>query len=68
MYDRREPILMCATGKKGVGKTYTSMQLIKEYIKAQDTLAKLHSLLTQQLDGYKYLTCTRCYGSLEYGF
>ena len=34
MHDRREPILMCATGKKGVGKTYTTMQLIKDYIKS----------------------------------
>jgi hypothetical protein len=33
MISRREPILMCATGKKGVGKTYTTMQLINSYIK-----------------------------------
>ena len=33
MYDRREPILMCATGKKGVGKTYTTMNMIKSYLK-----------------------------------
>jgi Cdc6-like AAA superfamily ATPase len=31
MHDRREPILMCATGKKGVGKTYTTMNLIKNH-------------------------------------
>jgi len=40
MDDRREPILMCATGKKGVGKTYTTMQLIKEYIKPNKKTGK----------------------------
>ena len=40
MYDRREPILMCATGKKGVGKTYTTMQLIKDYIKPNKKTGK----------------------------
>lgn len=31
----REPILMCATGKKGVGKTYTTENSsVKEYIKS----------------------------------
>jgi len=30
--DEREPILMCATGKKGVGKTFTTLQLIDEYV------------------------------------
>jgi hypothetical protein len=29
----REPILMCATGKKGVGKTYTTLQAISDYVK-----------------------------------
>ena len=41
-------------------------KLIKEYIDAQDKLAKIRSLLEKQIDGYKYLTCTRCYGSLNY--
>ena len=40
MYDRREPILMCATGKKGVGKTYTTMNLIKSYIKGNKKTGK----------------------------
>lgn len=31
--NKREPILMCATGKKGVGKTYTTTQLISSYVK-----------------------------------
>lgn len=30
---KREPKLMCACGTKGVGKTYATIQLIKEYIK-----------------------------------
>jgi len=40
MDDRREPILMCATGKKGVGKTYTTMNLIKDYIKPNKKIGK----------------------------
>jgi hypothetical protein len=40
MNDRREPILMCATGKKGVGKTYTTMRLIKNYIKPNKKTGK----------------------------
>lgn len=31
--DLREPILMCATGKKGVGKTYTTLKSIDDYVK-----------------------------------
>lgn len=31
--NKREPILMCATGKKGVGKTYSTTQLIDSYVK-----------------------------------
>ena len=33
MLGSREPILMCATGKKGIGKTYTTTMLIDNYIK-----------------------------------
>jgi hypothetical protein len=33
MEGKREPILMCATGKKGVGKTYTTENSIASYIK-----------------------------------
>ena len=33
MVREREPILMCATGKKGVGKTYQTEKLINDYIK-----------------------------------
>ncbi len=33
----REPILMCVTGKRGVGKTYQTLHLINDYIK--DNLA-----------------------------
>ena len=40
MIERREPILMCATGKKGVGKTYTTMKLIKDYIKPNKKTGK----------------------------
>ena len=40
MYDRREPILMCATGKKGVGKTYTTMNMIKSYVKPNKKTGK----------------------------
>ena len=29
--NKREPILMCATGKKGVGKTFTTTLLIDSY-------------------------------------
>ena len=32
MASKREPILMCATGKKGVGKTYQTELLIQSYI------------------------------------
>ena len=38
--DRREPILMCATGKKGVGKTFTTMKLINDYIKGNKKTGK----------------------------
>jgi len=38
--DLREPILMVATGQKGVGKTYTTTQLIKEYISANTASGK----------------------------
>lgn len=31
--NKREPILMCATGKKGVGKTYTTTLLLEDYVK-----------------------------------
>ena len=31
--NKREPILMCATGKKGVGKTFTTNLLIDTYTK-----------------------------------
>ena len=40
MIERREPILMCATGKKGVGKTYTTMGLINSYIKPNKKTGK----------------------------
>lgn len=40
MYDKREPILMCATGKKGVGKTYTTMQHISKYVKPDKKTGK----------------------------
>lgn len=40
MYDRREPILMCATGKKGVGKTFTTRRLIKDYVKSNKKTGK----------------------------
>lgn len=30
---QREPILMCATGMKGVGKTYTTKQSIESYVR-----------------------------------
>jgi hypothetical protein len=40
MHDRREPILMCATGKKGVGKTYTTMRLIEDYTKPNKKTGK----------------------------
>jgi hypothetical protein len=36
----REPILMCATGKKGVGKTYTTIQDISEYVKGNAKTGK----------------------------
>lgn len=29
----REPLLMCVTGKKGVGKTYQTLHLISDYVK-----------------------------------
>jgi hypothetical protein len=31
--EEREPILMCVTGRKGVGKTYTTENHIKKYVK-----------------------------------
>ena len=40
MESRREPILMCATGKKGVGKTFTTMNLIKSYVKGNKKTGK----------------------------
>lgn len=40
MHNRREPILMCATGKKGVGKTYTTMKLINEYVRGNKKTGK----------------------------
>lgn len=36
----REPILLCATGKKGVGKTYTTLKAIHEYIKTDKSKGK----------------------------
>lgn len=37
---KREPILMCATGKKGVGKTFTTTLLIDNYIKGNKKQGK----------------------------
>jgi hypothetical protein len=36
----REPILMCATGTKGVGKTYATLQLIDSYVKPNPKTGK----------------------------
>jgi hypothetical protein len=36
----REPILMCATGKKGVGKTFTTLKAIAEYVKPNKKTGK----------------------------
>jgi hypothetical protein len=33
MADLREPKLMCVTGKKGVGKSYTTTKMIEQYVK-----------------------------------
>jgi hypothetical protein len=40
MSSTREPILLCATGKKGVGKTYTTLQVIKDYVKPNKKTGK----------------------------
>ena len=40
MSEKREPILMCATGKKGVGKTYTTEASIADYIKGDPKTGK----------------------------
>ena len=37
---QREPILMVATGQKKVGKTYTTTQLIEQYIRSNPTTGK----------------------------
>jgi hypothetical protein len=36
----REPILMCATGKKGVGKTYTTTIMLEDYVKSNRKTGK----------------------------
>jgi hypothetical protein len=36
----REPLLIVATGQKGVGKTYTTKQLIAQYVKANPNTGK----------------------------
>ena len=33
---QREPLLIIATGTKGVGKTYTTCQVIENYIKSNE--------------------------------
>jgi hypothetical protein len=38
--DTREPILLCATGKKGVGKTWTTTENIDAYIKGNSKTGK----------------------------
>ena len=38
--NKREPILMCATGKKGVGKTFTTNLLIDTYTKGNRKAGK----------------------------
>lgn len=38
--NKREPILMCATGKKGVGKTFTTNLLIDSYTKGNKKTRK----------------------------
>lgn len=38
--EEREPILLCATGKKGVGKTFTTTSSFKDYIKGNPKTGK----------------------------
>ena len=40
MLNEREPILLCATGKKGVGKTYITNKLIKKYVRSNPKTGK----------------------------
>jgi hypothetical protein len=40
MADLREPKIMCVTGQKGVGKSYTTLKMIKEYIKDNSATGK----------------------------
>ncbi len=37
---KREPILMCATGKKGVGKTFTTTLGLEDYVKSNKKTGK----------------------------
>lgn len=39
---------------------------IKEYKNAQEALEIARSSLFNTPDGFKYITCTRCYGSMHY--
>jgi hypothetical protein len=41
-------------------------KLIKQYKEAQALVYKLYNELTYKSDGYLYLTCLRCYGSINY--
>lgn len=38
--EEREPILLCGTGKKGVGKTYTTKKAIEDYVRGNKRTGK----------------------------
>ena len=41
-------------------------KLIKQYKDAQSLVSRLYYELMKKSDGYLYLTCLRCYGSIQY--
>jgi len=41
-------------------------ELIQQYKKASALVANLRNQLEKSSDGYIYLTCLRCYGSIQY--